>query len=168
MEKASFRLPSEVEWEFAAKGGVDTKSYELSYEFCGSDDLKQVGWFDDNSGNETKPAGLLLPNELGLFDMSGNVWEWCEDDWHGTNEFENEKRPKDGSAWIDGSTPTEGHEPGDTRRQLPQQPDELPALESQQQPARQPHQQLWLSVGFVSPVSWEPFKPMSRKRSERP
>jgi formylglycine-generating enzyme len=95
-----FRLPSEAEWAFAAIGGKHSQHYE----YCGSDDLKQVGWYRDNSGNETKPVGLLLPNELGLCDMSGNVWEWCEDDWHGSKEFKNKKRHEDGRAWVDGDT----------------------------------------------------------------
>jgi sulfatase modifying factor 1 len=91
-----FRLPSETEWEFAARGGI----YSQGYEYCGSDDLTQVGWYDDNSGEETKPVGLLLPNELGLYDMSGNVYEWCEDDYHDNYK----EAPDDGSAWVDGTT----------------------------------------------------------------
>jgi sulfatase modifying factor 1 len=91
-----FRLPSESEWEYAARGGLNSQKYE----YCGSDDLKQVGWYRDNSGEETKPVGLLLPNELGLYDMSGNVDEWCEDDYHDNYK----DAPKDGSAWIDGET----------------------------------------------------------------
>jgi len=95
-----FRLPSEAEWEFAARGGIHSQDYE----YAGSDDLKQVGWYDKNSGGETKPVGLLLPNELGLYDMSGNVDEWCEDDWHGSKSLNDENRPLDGGAWIDGLT----------------------------------------------------------------
>jgi sulfatase modifying factor 1 len=91
-----FRLPTESEWEYAAKGGLNSQGYE----YCGSDVLKQVGWYRDNSGGETKPVGLLLPNELGLYDMSGNVFEWCEDDWH--DDYK--KAPDDGSAWVDGTT----------------------------------------------------------------
>jgi len=90
-----FRLPTEAEWEYAARGGKNSEGYE----YCGSDDLKQVGWYRDNSGGETKPVGLLLPNELGLYDMSGNVFEWCEDDWH--SDYNSPNRPDNGSAWLD-------------------------------------------------------------------
>ena len=79
--------------EFAARGGIHTEEYLYS----GSDKLSEVGWYRDNAGNGTKAVGQLLENELGLFDMSGNVLEWCEDDFHGTFEG----APTDGSAWID-------------------------------------------------------------------
>ncbi len=88
-----FRLPSEAEWEYAARGG----KYTEGYKYAGSDRLKQVGWYRENSGSKTHEAGLLYPNELGLYDMSGNVWEWCEDQWH-SNYL---GAPENGSAWID-------------------------------------------------------------------
>lgn len=72
-----YRLPTEAEWEYAARGGRYSK--QCAYAYSGSDKLSQVGWYKDNSGNKTKEVGLLLSNELGLYDMSGNVWEWCED-----------------------------------------------------------------------------------------
>jgi len=59
-----------------------------------------VGWYRENSGRETKPVGLLLPNALGIYDMSGNVYEWCEDDYHSNYQ----DVPKHGSAWVDGTT----------------------------------------------------------------
>jgi len=86
-----YYLPTEAEWEYAARGGC----YSLptgegwggaGYQYAGSDRLKDVGWYDENSGSETKPVGLKYPNQLGLYDMSGNVWEWCED-WYSRSEY---------------------------------------------------------------------------------
>ncbi len=70
-----YRLPTEAEWEFAARGGRKSKGYS----FAGSNNDTAVGWIDTNSGLKPHPVGTKRPNELGLYDFTGNVWEWCWD-----------------------------------------------------------------------------------------
>ena len=74
----NFRLPTEAEWEYAARGGNGSQGYKYS----GSNTISDVAWYNGNSGSETHNVKTKSPNELGIYDMSGNVFEWCED-WYG-------------------------------------------------------------------------------------
>jgi len=78
----TYRLPTESEWEYAARGGKLTKGYM----YAGSNEIKEVAWYDENSNNTTHKVGGLKPNELGLYDMNGNIYEWCAD-WYNEKYF---------------------------------------------------------------------------------
>jgi len=75
--KQHYRLPTESEWKYAARGGQKSHGYK----FSGSDYINNVGWYNKNSGKSVHPVGEKQPNELGIHDMTGNVWEWCKDDF---------------------------------------------------------------------------------------
>jgi formylglycine-generating enzyme required for sulfatase activity len=89
----TYRLPTEAEWEYACRAETETL-------FSFGDDANQLGdyaWYYGNSNDTTHPVGQKKPNGWGLYDMHGNVWEWCEDDWH----YNYAGAQDDGTAWID-------------------------------------------------------------------
>jgi len=78
MTNIHFAIPTEEEWEYAARGGQKS----LGYKYAGSNDINEVAWYKDNSDGTTHPVGEKAPNELGLYDMSGNIWEWTDTQAH--------------------------------------------------------------------------------------
>jgi formylglycine-generating enzyme required for sulfatase activity len=95
-----YRLPTEAEWEYVARGGQKSKGYK----YAGSDDIDKVAWYWDNADKITHTVGEKQMNELGLYDMSGNVFEWCSDwydsDYYGNSPLANPQGPDNGTYRV--------------------------------------------------------------------
>lgn len=114
-----YRLPTEAEWEYAALGGNKSSGYTYS----GSNTLDEVAWYAKNSNLKAHPVGEKKPNELGLYDMTGNIWQWC-DDWYGETYYsvspkENPKGPETGVEKVcKGGCFLSGYPPNTLLKQL--------------------------------------------------
>ncbi|MDG1279292.1 MAG: SUMF1/EgtB/PvdO family nonheme iron enzyme [Algoriphagus sp.] len=98
MTGKNYRLPTEAEWEFAARGGNLSRGYKYS----GSSTPESVAWYSDNSSKKTHPVGQKSPNELGIYDMSGNVSEWCQDKYgdYSKSKQANPSGPSEGYYYV--------------------------------------------------------------------
>jgi formylglycine-generating enzyme required for sulfatase activity len=95
MTGRNYRLPTEEEWVYAANGGLKNDIYE----YPGSNNIHEVAWFDGNSGNQTHLVGTKSPNSIGIYDMSGNVWEWCQDYYDSSGS----RRVSCGGSYVSGA-----------------------------------------------------------------
>lgn len=100
-DSSGYRLPTEAEWEWIARGG----NLGTGYSFAGSDDPLKVAWFDENSEGRMHPVGSLEPNELGIYDLSGNLYEWCWDYYSRTAYAESAGTDPVGPAMLPRATP---------------------------------------------------------------